>query len=393
MLKKEYTWPKLGECGCIKIKNKIICFPFNMNALCSVDIETGNVEPIEGISNEYFDEYSLITNICRFQNEIICIPHAAKRPHIIDLETRQEVEFAVQKDEMLPAGGYYNTYLTDKYCYIFPFSAGKMMRLDLREKSITRIIDIKEQYKSFSGCNYKYFSYSGCYEFEGKLYMIMRDDPIMVEYDMFSEEISFYRMEGDSPIYIHLMGYENYVYAVGNDGKIYIWNVRSHEIETILKIELHEGENERFKHSARYGKYLYLFKYIYADEFIRIDIERNQADVLSMKEMYKSEELLLFMCMDEEKIYFVSQKHILYIVDSELGDVKKISLILNNEKMNQFIFSHLYQLSEKVTGTICEGAYVWTLENYIIKNVASIKDKQLADDKKVGSVIYQTINK
>lgn len=390
-MSQSFVWPMLYECNCIKRGKVIYCFPLNMNALCKVNIETGDIEMIDGISGENFEQFSLVSSLCTDGKGslMVCVPYTAKQVHIIDLETEKEIDDTFLKDEGVNAGCCYNVCFKDGYWYIFPFKDNEMLQIDADKKSITATVDVRKQYKEFAGNDYNLFSYSGCHIFQNKIYMVMRDVPTIAEYDTALRKFHFYDMESDSAIYICAIGHEEYIYVLGNDDKIHIWNIKSHEIEKEIELDLHEDEIERFKHSAQCGKYIYLFKYIFSDEFIRINTESQQIDVGSMKDIYQVDELMYFMAAEDGSFYFLSQQHMLYSIEMESKEIHKRELIFNKPKLQDFLSVHMKELDERQTVVISEGDYVWTLENYITRHVKPFNKLQLQQEENIGAIIHK----
>ena len=382
------VWPELEECNCIKVENKILYFSSNVNALCSIHIKSGMVEMVESLYDEFFDRTALISGIYRYKDEILCVPLLAEHIYMLDLKnggghTFPDIE-AVQK------GRFYNFCIVDQYCYMFPLIGDVVLKLDLDKRDITETCNIKKLYQKFAGQGYAYFSYSGCYRLGESIYMVMDDMPIIAEYHTLSATFTFHKIGGESPEYTQLVGCKDLLYIMGSEGTIYIWNVKSHAIEKILKMELHENETERFKHSVKYRNYLYLFKYIYSDEFIRINMETGDAEVLALSALFHVDDMMNFMLMEDGKFYFLSQRKMLYCIDFEAEKVWTLPLILNQTGISDFISTHLGELDEKVEGMIYEGNYVWTLENYIKRYVKTTNHSSGGQEKNIGALIYRS---
>ncbi len=386
-------WPELSESNCIIRENKIYFFAGNMNALCNVDLSDGRLRAELSISNEYFDTAFLVNYLLDYQSEIICVPCYAKQIHIIDMNQKKEGCELILPNGKLPAQAYYNSYVKDKYCYLFPFTARKMMQIDLDRKKITQEIDLKSKFKDVFGKEAVYFSNSGCYGSEDKIYMILRDFPVILEYDISSMKPVFHRLEGDSFAYIHIAGNDKYLYILGYEGTLSIWNRYSHRTEQILCLELQEGENERFKHSVKLGKYIYLFRYIPSNEFIRIDIEKNQAEVLSIRKLFdlniSTDSKFIYMAENDRKLYFMSEERTIYTMDFEKLTVDIIPIVINKAEIMSFIQKHMSELNEGAV-SIPEGRYVWTLENFIKKHVASAKAEK-RNQRDARDEIYMTV--
>lgn len=388
---KDVVLPKLYECNCIKMGNEIFLFPQNMNALCKINIETGGVELIKGLSGEIFDQYSLFCNVCLDESEkvAVCVSCRAERNHIFDLEAEKEIEDVLIKDNDLCTQSFYNVCCLDKCWYVFPFESGKLQKIDLKKNGVTTTIDVRQQYKKISGCDYRFFSYSGCYIFEKKIYMVMRDTSTIVEYDTYREQIHFYKFEGDSPIYRYAVGYKENLYILGIDGKIYIWNIKNNEVTKKINLSLHEEENERYKHTAKYENYIFVFKYIFSDEYIKIDVETQQAETESLKEMYQIDEQICFVAAEGEILFFLSKEYVLYSINLKAKEAHKKILTFNKLKFQEFIFSHMRELDGKKKAVISEGDYIWTLENYITKHVKTFSQMELSQKETCGAIIYE----
>lgn len=388
-MKTKYIWPKLIECNCIKRSSKICFFASHFNAICSINVETGDLNIEYKISDVGFDKRFLVANISMIDDKVICVPCNAKKIYIIDFCSKNEIAIDIHKSREVFQQGYYNACLNNGYFYFFPFSESEILELDLNQRSIKKI-NVKEKYESIFGCDYEYFSNSGFYVFENRMYMIMRNSATIIEFDFLSKNTYFYDMKGTSPIYVHLIGYGQYLYILGSDGQIYVWSIKKYGLEKTIKSILNKDVNERYKHSLKYDKYIYIFQYVMSKEFIRIDVESARAEILSIKDFFEfknsGEDLYIYMVNDDEKFYFLSSKHLLYIVDCKTNRIKAIPLILN-EKNNKIILSYMNELDTEIRDVMVEGTFIWTLENYIRRHV-NIQQDLLMENKNVGNRIY-----
>lgn len=388
-MEKKEVWIEIGESNCILIDQAIYGFAGNFNIFYKINIETGVVEIIGSLPDEDFDSSCLVFNMVRDHNDLLCIPYSAKKIHRFDLETGLWDSISIHEKKQW--GPYYNICFWQEAYYVFPFVETEMLRIGKKEKLIISRIDIKEQYQKITGCDYKIFSYSGCHMFQDKAYMMMRDVPMMAEYDMALDKLKLYEIDGDSQVYVCLAGQEEKIYVLGSDGKVYFWDAMNHATGKTIQLDLREKENERFKFQVKHGKYIYLFKYIFSDEFIRIDLEEKQADVLSLKELFSVDAELVFLAMDKGKFYFWSSDHKLYGIDFESKEVHMLPLILDQDKMQEHIAIHLKELDEKIENPKIEGCCVWTLENFIKKYINTHSCVQNLQKENIGEKIIQMI--
>lgn len=389
-MKKGYIWPEIGESNCILNDQVIYCFAGNLNLFYTINTETGAVEIIGSLPDEEFDSCSLLSVLFRDNNNLLCIPYTAHNIHIMNLETR--LWETIHLNEPKHWGHYYNVcHWRDNY-YVFPFAGSDMLCIEKKELRIISRIDIKEQYRKMTGCDYKYFSYSGCHIFQNKVYMMMRDAPMIAEYDLLLDKLALYKLEGESSVYVCLMGHEKEMYVLGDDEKIYLWDAVLHTTKNVIQAKFNESESERFKHQVKLGKYIYLFKYIFSDEYIRIDLEKKQVDVLSIKELCSVEEKMIFLAMDKGKFYFCSDDHVLYRIDFESKEVHILPLVLDQEKMQEHISIHLKELDEKIENPKIEGCCVWTLENFIKKYINTFHYDQNLQKENIGEKIIQMLH-
>lgn len=392
---KERLYPELMGYKCLKQDENIYFFAKNFNALCAVNLKTNMIEIVESLSKESFDTEDLIINILEYKNEIICIPISAKQIYVIDLVQKMEVGQIISGKEALPWRAYCNAYLEQDYCYLFPFTGSEFAKIDLKQKKIVKSINIRKIYKDFFDVGCDFFSSSDCYFYENKLYMVMYDDDKIVEVDILSMRLSFYKMAGQSTYYIHLTGWGNLLYVLGADGKIYIWNIFNHVIENILHLKFNEGENARYTNSIKHEKYIYVFKYIPSDDFIRINIEDNQAEVLSLTETFNLGEekrsSLRYMTTDSNKFYFISKTQEIFIIDFVTKEVNIFPLCFDEDNLYKYIQFQEKKLNNVQDEPILEGKYVWTLENYIRKHINIYEDRHITEGKNIGNKIFATV--
>lgn len=383
-----YKLPELLNSNCVKRGDEIFFSPFNLNAFCKINIKTGETDLLEGFSGETIDQCSLFNSICMDENKkaIVCVPDRAKRIYIYNLETK--MEDVLTEDGRSSVGIYYNVCCLDKYWYVFPFLSEKMQKIDVEENRVVASIDIRQQYKKFSGYDYKYFSYSGCYIFDKKIYMAMRDTPMIAEFDTGSEQFHFYKFDGDSPIYLCVVGHMGSLYILGSDGKIYVWDIKKRGIIGGISSCLCEGEDRRYRYSARYKNCIYIFTYNYSDEHIKIDLETWQAEMVTLKGTYGIENQLYFMTAEGEYLYFISREYVMVRINLETNEVSRMQLNISGMKLDDFVSLHMRELGEKRDTVILEGDYVWTLGNYITRQLCASQHGN-SDKDRCGDLIYK----
>ena len=392
---KELLYPELEQCRCFKQNENIYFFAKNYNILCMINLNTNKIELVGKLSNENFDQEYLVSNILKYKNEMICIPNAAKEIHVFDFVQKKEIDSIISGKEPLRWRNYCNAYLENNHYYLFPFTGDECIKIDLEQRKIVKSINIRKIYKDVFEDNYSYFSCSDCYMFENRLYMVMFDAATIVEMDIRSMSLCFYKMEGQSSHYIHVTGYKNRRYVLGEDGKIYIWNIISHAVENIIQLEFNERENSRYIYSVKHEKNIYIFKYIPSDEFIIINLDGNQAEVFSLTEKFNLEKTkqstLSYMTTDDSEFYFLSKDLKLFVINFKSGEVNIFSLCWDEKDIEKYIKMQERDLEKFQTKPMVEGRYVWTLENYIGKYINVLKDSHFTENKDNGNRIFERI--
>lgn len=390
-MKKKYVWPELMECKCIKKEEKICFFSKNFNALCEIDLHTGTIEMCDSLSEEYFDEEFLVTSLETVANKLICVPYSAKKIHVIHLE--KDSEQSTLGSKVLRRGHYYNAYCVDKYCYFFPFTGDEILKVDMEQEKIVCKSNTQQAFVKFKGENYSFFSNSECYVFKNKIYMVMYTTATIVEFDILSMHTNFYSFSGISSHYIHITGYKNNVYILGSDGMIYLWDIEKFQLMGVVSLSYNEEDVDRFKYSVRNGKFIYIFKYVSAKEFIRIDTDYNKAQVCSFNTVFNVGNLpdlkLNFMIMENGLFYFLLQNRVVYIIEFETRKINTVPLRINESNASAFFQSHESTLDEPLERVVQEGEGVWTLENYIIRHVKSSDTKIVENSEKIGTAIFR----
>lgn len=391
-IKKNYFWPELVECRCIKREDKIYLFNKNYNALFSIGLEDGTVEIYSSLQNESFDVQFLVIALWEYKSSFLCVPYAAEQIHVIDLDTKNEKGQAAIGSGLLHRGYFYNVHMEGRFSYLFPFTGENIVKIDMEKRELIRSINLSEAYRRFEGNEYTYFSNSGCYVYGGKAYMVMYSEAVIAEFDAAAMRTKFYRFAGESSYYVHISGCGNKAYILGSDDDIYIWNIE--KMEFIKKVGIsHTEENDRFKFSVRKGKDLYIFKYIFSKDFIRIDTDTDEAGIFSFNDwlnLRDSENLALnYMAEDKGIFYFLSCDRKVYGMDFDTGSIRITSLKMDEKEVEGFIRSHDDELYKPVETPIQEGVGVWTLQNYITKHVASLSPNRIGENgDRIGTAIY-----
>ena len=386
--------PELRECTCLKKENFIYYFAKNFNILSRINIDTGINEVITSFYDEHFDDEYLVTNLVEYDGIIICVPYTAKHIHMVDIVQKKEIRRS-SYERFMARGECYNTFIEDSICYLFPLFGNRLIKLDLKQGSIVDSVNIAQKYKNFSGEDYKAFSLSGCYRLGNKLYMCMYETAVIVEFDYKTANIQFYKIDAASLFYTFITGNEKTIYILGNEGAIYIYDVESKETRKIKELNMIKEEIVRYKYSIKKGTYIYVFKYIPSDEFIRINIVNNKIEVLSLIETYnmpnQKNNLLNYMASDENNVYFLSQRHELYILGIGTKSIKVVPLKVEIERIDDIIKYHKKAMKMNSGEIMSEGAYIWTLQNYIknLRDIPCIEDK--SNNGIIGNEIYEGV--
>lgn len=395
--RRDFFCPELRGCQCIKHGENIFFFAKNFNALSKINIKKNTIEIVGSFLGEGFDREYLVSSLLNYENEIICVPNMAGHIYVVDLNEKNKMKYITLENEPLCERAFRNAYMQDEYCFFFPFRGRELLKVDLKQKKVIKSINVKRIYKDIFGEDYTFFSCSGIYMFENKLYMVMFENATIIQVDIGSMNINFYNFNGRSTHYIHLVGCGGLIFILGVDGKIYIWNCIKHTIENTIQLKFKEEGNERYCCSVKYARYIYIFKYIPADEFIRIDIETNHIEILSMTDVFsldqKKDFLLTYVISEGAKFYFLSESLELLIIDFDTKVGCSHSLLLNIDNMCECIRAHEKELSVLHSEPILEGSFIWTLKNYLRKYICMNRDKQDIEDESKGNRIYEVLKK
>lgn len=388
---EDENWLELAADSALVYGEGIYYFAQSFNALCRLDLKTGQVRIVAGLSGKNFEEKNLVRELMIYKGEVICIPLTGGQVRMIDLKSGKESwQVKPQKKSLDGRAYFFNAYIREQYCFLFPYYGDELFLLDLDEKKVVKTVNFKKKFKAFADEEYVCCSRSGCYAFADMLYMVMEFNPVIIEFDLCRMEVRFYEIEKTDGYYVYLSGAEGCLYILDNEGKICVWDIQSHSVISSLHLELMEGKKKHsFHDSARQGRYLYLFKRIPSSIYIRIDVETHQVERRSFQKDFEQVgadgKPLQYMVEKDGCFFFLSAKKELYTLYFDTKEVEVLPLAVDLENIREYIRLQERELYERTSEFALEGRYIWTLENLIDKGICS-PDKESGD---TGAAIYQ----
>lgn len=131
--------------ACVRVEDDLYVFPDEMNALCKIRMEDGQIELIDSIPDESINKVGLVSWLEYYRGKLVLVPCSARCLWMYDLETgtweKLEIENENQ-DWKFSSSVVYNDTL-----YMFPNWYKYIVRVDLKQGTVKYYDDIYRDYK------------------------------------------------------------------------------------------------------------------------------------------------------------------------------------------------------------------------------------------------------
>lgn len=204
------------------------------NGLFRASTEDGRVELIKKfIYRRNYESYPF--HLMKKNHRLIFIPARADEIAIYDEVTDELYE--------IPLGwGTNREWLMRDYIFadgrlwIFPVEEKKALEVDCENGKVIADIDFGEIYRSKMGKDYRFFSASGCYYWKEKVFLAYYEVPYFAVLELKTKKISSIYVPEAEKGFTALQGKGGRLYSLNADGRLIIWNIDGHQVETFINI-------------------------------------------------------------------------------------------------------------------------------------------------------------
>ncbi len=369
--KNDELYPLMNEFKCMKSEDELWFSATNYNALCKVNVRNGKLSVEASFEKENFGEIFLNTQLVRWKDELLFVPFYAQNIYIYHIKERI-MDTITGSENIRNGNSFFNTYLNADRCIMFPFIGDYIVVVNMSGKNIEQMIDIGAAFYKITGERYHHFSRSDCYEYNGKLYLAMFENPYIMELNLKTWEVRFHKTENSFAGFIHLGGTGDKIFLTSRNGACVLWSISSRAVCNSVTLRQKAEEVTRYYYTALQGKSMYFFKMVPTTEFIKIDTETDRYEVCNIYQEWQItqelEEDLLYLIMENGRFYFYSvDRNELVITGPENGNVQRIRLNTDGSNLEEFAGKQIeMELKRGITkGIVYEEKYVWNLENLI----------------------------
>lgn len=240
--------------------NKIWMFDRWINALFSMDIETGKTEYVLSIENEPKYQEALVSHIVGYKNKLFLNPLSAQSAVLIDLETMKQTKIYLERKENIWGVKNSNVIQKDSLIYMFPITWGDALLIYDFDKCVVHKVPIDYSFIVENNISMEGFRWgSGCKVKDGYCLSILNTPGIF--YLRHSGEWKFYRADTKNAGFLSCVLCDDDLYLLpyqGTDIMIFHLNSRKYD-KLALEKELIHKYDIPYSTIEKRGNKIYLF--------------------------------------------------------------------------------------------------------------------------------------
>ena len=389
-------YPLMNEFKCMKSEDELWFCATNYNALCKVNVRNGKLSIEASFEKEDFGVNFLSMQLVRWKDDLLFVPFYTRNIYIYNSKKRV-MDIIDGTGTIREGNSFFNAYLTADRCMMFPFTGDFIVVVNMTDRHIEQTIDIGSEFHKITGERYHHFSRSDCYEYNGKLYLAMFENPYIMEMDLQTRKVIFHKTENSLAGFIHLGGTGDKIYLASGNGACILWSISSRAVCNTVKLTQKTDEITRYFYTAMYGKNMYFFKMVPTTEFVRINTETDRYEICNIYQEWqitgKPEEDLLYLIMENGRFYFYSlDRQELVIIGPEAGYIQRIRMKTDGNELEEYADRRIAkELKRGITKSVVyEEKYVWNLDNLISHGLLqSDRPESFFPDRCAGNDIFE----
>ncbi len=366
----------------------------NYNGLYAVDIASGKLRFIGKFLNQgNFDTFMF--GVKQYGSKLVFVPGCAQEIAFYDLDTEQIEEIPMQHVFST------NTIVVSAYLvindilYLFPAQSSSIILYSISSKEIIDIIDIVDIYKKNFDCGYVALSATDTYYFDkNKIYIPCWMHPALMRFDLDSRKVTFYRVTGCGQGFCSLCGMGDSIYALGRNGVLVKWDIRSEKVLDRAEIVSDNNMAEIFRRIEIIGEHIYLIadsgrlKVIRTDLYMHVESEGLPKEITDGLGQECPDEIIYIGGISDEKMYCYTDKNRYFCIDMKNARMEWVRTILYNaDELKRIIFddTDLQERCQVIQETEAVGL------NELMEMVCSRRKIGKKEQHRVGEKIYRAV--
>ncbi len=322
-------------------KDNLYFMAGDCNGLFSIDLQTGKAKFVSSMENEK-KEGNFLGNTFSNEKYIVICPFNFGKIHIWDTEMERELVIRDEFNRGKPHAFLPRMTIFGEKMFLIPSYGDNGYVLDIDTCTVTREVNIRNEYQRILGKNYKILTKDRGYLYKNCIYFSTFEDNCICEYTTEENSILFHRVSVDTSILLSV-GYQGNLYLLGKDGVVYVWDIELKEVKRQCVINPVGNRDINFlQDKAVVGDNIY-FMSPGNTWGIKYSTSRNQAEVNNYEKMFqintKENEEYHFSSQDEAgNMYFISNQYNLAIVNATDQKASVLPLQFDYRQLKKFWF-------------------------------------------------------
>ena len=319
----------------VRVGEYLYGFAQEDNALLRIDLVSGQVAFMGSLPNQTEKKW-LIGNIAVYGEYIIISPLKAQQVYVYDIKKNTFLQ-AKEAGEVnrKQAEQTLEIIIDNGVVYFLPYRGRDVIRLNVKDLSITRSDALYKIYQKQCGEAKETFWMRGFYHYEEANFSIISGTKYIMEYSFEPEKCCIHQVEENV---LFMYGYKEYLYLLTENKKVIQWNITNKQTAHVRETGMTEEEYpRRLQDAAVIGGNLYFLgrgTMLVGDKKdfgVKIDTTQEQVSTFSFEEKFgiKAEggEHYSFSTTDEKgNMYFLSTYFNLQIYSMYTREVRKLSI-------------------------------------------------------------------
>lgn len=320
-------------------KDDIYMCASNYNGLFQADMVNGTLEPVA----KFMKQDNLAMNLFFMEileNNLIFIPIFANEIALYDLDNHELYEIPLDNIYMKGITNTSNLAIYEDKIWIFPFKGRYIVELDYKNRQVGAIIDIGNIYHDFFNMDYSVLGVNGSYVCGEAILLACWEKPFIIEFYPKNKTVKFVKVQGCDSGFCALEGKGEKLYALNDDGYLYVWDIKS---RNIIKRKNIGKETERQNHKFYrkiycYDKKVYLFPDGEITDIKTVDLELDKVDTGILQCLQDKNMDLYFGYANENQLYLYNNENYIMCVDLKKQCVDwKVTVMYDTTELKKII--------------------------------------------------------
>lgn len=342
MIQTDGVQKRVAE-DCVIYDNKVWYSSLIYNALCYIDLETGEGKFVDFFPEEELSAKWLYKKIFLYNDHLYFIPWCAKNMCVYDIKNNSFEKIIINTE--VTQKKFYTGVIQEEYLILLPYKAAYVIRINLVNHKVEYLKEFETLLRDKNSPMYgrEYLFANAYLGSDGIIYATVDVEDVVVGYDIKTKQV-FYKMLGNNgKKYFDVLQQGNEVYFSSYfDHTFVIWNTSDDIIKEISYKKCADENNlsiEFVRFSLYEGRlYLHLYDsstYLYfeKEKIAGWECLSEHDDIAVMKQWHN---ILIFFPLSKTRMEY------LYIKNLVTDDILKISINDKVEEQRLLASLHLY---------------------------------------------------